>query len=213
MKEQELIRSKAGIFYPSLVLISGIIFSLICMPINVPLETLEESGSMYLIWIPTLIIFILLGLLIMIMFANDPIIVVTNKRVFGKTIFGRQVDLPLDSISAVGYFSYFKELRISTSSGIIKFAFLKNSEQVYNIVSQLLSQRQNSNAYYRQNVVPNMNNYSANLAPNINQNNNSINNQLANDELDKLRSLKKLMDEGVITKKEFEEKKKKILDL
>ncbi len=77
----------------------------------------------------------------------------------------------------------------------------------------MLAQRQNNNMYYKQNVVPNMNNYSVNPNSNINQNNKSVNNQVVDDELDKLRKLKQLLDEGVITKKEFEEKKKKILDL
>ena len=47
-------------------------------------------------------------------------IIVSNRRVYGKTAFGKQVDLPLDSISAVGT-SLLKGIAVSSSSGKIAF--------------------------------------------------------------------------------------------
>lgn len=66
---------------------------------------------------------------------------VTNKRVCGKTIFGKRVDLPLDKISSVGT-SIFKAIAVATSSGVIRFWLLENREEVYQSVSKLLNERQ-----------------------------------------------------------------------
>lgn len=47
-------------------------------------------------------------------------ITVTNKRVYGNIAFGKQVDLPLDSISAVAS-NLFRGITVATSSGKIHF--------------------------------------------------------------------------------------------
>ena len=51
-------------------------------------------------------------------------LVITDKRVYGKAIFGKRVDLPLDKVSAVGT-SFLKGIDVGTSSGRIKFNLLK----------------------------------------------------------------------------------------
>ena len=110
-------------------------------------------------------------------------IIVFEKKVHGKTFFGKVVDLPIDSISAVGYVDLTKTLTITTSSGIIQFQLINNYKEIYKEISKLISNRQNK----------------------------TINH--SNDSLDDLKKLKDLLDSGVINNKEFEEKKKKILDL
>ena len=42
---------------------------------------------------------------------------VTDKRVYGKAILGKRVDIPLDSISAVGTSSFLKGVSVASSSG------------------------------------------------------------------------------------------------
>lgn len=68
---------------------------------------------------------------------------VTNKRIYGKSVMGQQVDLPMDSISAVGTVAIFHGISVSTSSGRIKFMLVKNSTDVFNSISNCLRERQN----------------------------------------------------------------------
>ena len=68
-------------------------------------------------------------------------IIVTDKRAYGKTLFGRNVDLPIDSISAVGS-AWFKGISVATSSGRISFVMIKNNKQIHEAIRQLLIERQ-----------------------------------------------------------------------
>lgn len=68
-------------------------------------------------------------------------IVVTDKRVYGKTFLGKQVDLPVDSISAIAK-SWFKGVSVATSSGKIAFLLVSNNEEIYKTISDLLIDRQ-----------------------------------------------------------------------
>ena len=115
-------------------------------------------------------------------------LIVTNKRVYGRISFGRQVDLPLDSISAVGT-TLFKGIVVSSASGAIKFNFLQNRNELSSLIRQLLVDRQNK----------------ANIStPIINQEDSSI---------DDLKQYKELLDSGVINQEEFDAKKKQLLGL
>ena len=67
---------------------------------------------------------------------------VTDKRVYGKTSFGKMVDLPLDKISSVGT-CIPKGIAVATSSGAIKFWLLTNQKEIYHAVEDLLKKRQN----------------------------------------------------------------------
>ncbi len=71
-------------------------------------------------------------------------ITVTNKRVYGKALFGMRVDLPIDSISAVGT-SWFKGISVSTSSGRITFFGVSNRDEIHKVISNLLLERQDNN--------------------------------------------------------------------
>lgn len=116
-------------------------------------------------------------------------ITVTDKRVYGKTAFGKKVELPVDSVSSVGKRALFNTVVVATSSGNIKFAFVKNSNEVFDAISKLLVSRQNKK---------------------------SDNNKNSKEELDtaeELKKYKKLLDDGIITQEEFDKKKKKLLDL
>lgn len=111
---------------------------------------------------------------------------ITNKRAFGKGAFGKRVDLPMDSISAVAL-CWLKGISISTSSGRISFLLIKNQKEVYDILNNLLIERQSKSA--KDSVV-------------INQSN-----------ADELKKFKELLDSGVITQEEFDAKKKQLLGL
>lgn len=111
-------------------------------------------------------------------------IIVSNKRVYGKAGFGKRVDIPLDSISAIGM-AWNKSITVTSSSGKISFFAIKNRDEIFKVISELLLARQD-NAYVHQQP------------------------QSSTDELKKF---KELFDSGVITQEEFEAKKKQLLGL
>lgn len=109
-------------------------------------------------------------------------LVVTNKRISGQASFGKLVDLPLDSVSSITA-SAFNGIAIATSSGYIKFKFLKNRNEIYAVISDLLGNRQSVT---------------------------HIATALSN--ADELRKYKELLDMGAITNEEYDAKKKKLLE-
>ena len=118
-------------------------------------------------------------------------ITVTDKRVYGKSSFGKRVDLPMDSISAVGT-SFLKGIAVATSSGKIKFWLIKNRDEIHKMISDLLIERQNranaeTTATIKQDVP------------------------LSN--ADELAKFKDLLDKDIITQEEFDAKKKQLLGL
>lgn len=111
-------------------------------------------------------------------------ITITDRRVCGKTCFGRSVDLPIDSISAVGS-SLFNGIAVSTSSGKVSFLFIEDSKGIRELLCQLLIDRQEK----QQSVT------------------------LAASTPDELKKYKELLDGGIITQEEFDAKKKQLLNL
>ncbi len=116
-------------------------------------------------------------------------ITVTDKRVFGRTIFGKRVDLPIDSISAVGT-SWPKGVAAATSSGKVAFLMIKNRDEIHKCVSNLLIERQNKAP--AQTVVRQ---------------------EVSTSNADELKKYKDLLDSGIITQEEFDAKKKQLLGL
>ncbi len=120
---------------------------------------------------------------------------VTDKRVYGQTSFGKRVDLPIDSISAVGT-SALKGISVGTSSGKIHFKLIKNQEKMHSVIGNLLKERQEkekSQTVKKETTV-----------------NQTIIKQTSADELKKY---KELLDIGAITQEEFDTKKKELLGL
>ncbi len=117
-------------------------------------------------------------------------ITVTNKRVYGKTIFGRSVDLPVDSISAVGS-GMFNKIIVATSSGKIKFSFIANSQTVREEILKLIIARQDEKKVENKPIEP----------------------VAKTSDADEIKKYKELLDSGIITQEEFDTKKKQILGL
>ena len=115
--------------------------------------------------------------------AKKSCLTITNNRVLGRTPFGKQVDLPIDSISALAK-GFCNTICISTSSGSVRFSGITNRDAVYDAVNQLLFSRQ------KEKDVP-----------------------FPVHEADSLMKYKELLDSGVITQEEFDAKKKQLLGL
>lgn len=113
-------------------------------------------------------------------------IAVTSVRVYGRT-WKEQVDLPLDSISAVKK-GMFKSVGVATSSGKVSFSLLKKQNEIFDAVSTLLKERQNKPVETVAEKKP------ASTA-------------------DELKEYKSLLDAGIITQEEFDAKKKQLLGL
>ena len=113
---------------------------------------------------------------------------VTNKRVYGATKFGKRVDLPLDSVSAVSM-SSFKGIAIGTSSGRIIFKGIGNRDEIYEAINKLIIERQEKSK-----VEP-------------------VKQEAPASNLDEIKKLKDLLDAGIITQEEFDAKKKQLLGL
>lgn len=118
---------------------------------------------------------------------------VSDKRVYGTAVFGRRVDLPIDMISAVGTGRVLSKISVSTTSGCINFALIKNVDEIHDTISKLLMDRQE--------------NKSANTA------HTTIREEISQSNADELKKYKDLLDSGVITQEEFDKKKKQLLGL
>ena len=116
-------------------------------------------------------------------------IVITDRRVYGKTVFGKRVDLPLDSISAIGV-GMFKKITVSTASGVISFPMIKNRDEIHKVLSDLLIARQEKPASTT-----------------------TIKQEIPQSNADELKKYKALLDSGVISQAEFDAKKKQLLGL
>lgn len=108
-----------------------------------------------------------------------------EKEVRGKTVFGKEVTLPVYSILAYTTDKRLSTVGVSTASGVTKFYLLENFKEIADVLSKLIDKEQ------------------------------AIQNSLvtASDSLNQLQQLKQLRDNGVITAEEFETKKKQILGL
>lgn len=116
---------------------------------------------------------------------------ITNKRVFGTAAFGKRVDLPLDSVSAVGS-GVFHSITITSASGAIKFGMLSNRDELYKAISKLLIDRQDSKQPIAQTTIKQ---------------------EIPQSNADELKKYKDLLDSGVISQEEFDAKKKQLLGL
>lgn len=128
------------------------------------------------------------GLIVIGVLQNGSTIIVTDKRVSGKTKTGKQVDIPLNMISSVGSSSFAQTVSIASSSGRMSFC-ISNAVDVANEINKLL--------------ISNQDNASKNSSPIINQVSSA----------DELKQYKELLDSGVITQEEFDAKKKQLLGL
>lgn len=114
---------------------------------------------------------------------------VTDKRVFGRASFGKRVDLPLDSVSAVAT-HWPQGISVATSSGRITFHLVKNRDEVHRCISKLLLNRQSRGTATT-----------------------TIKQEIPQSNADELKKYKELLDSGVITQEEFNAKKKQLLGL
>ena len=113
---------------------------------------------------------------------------VTDKRIYGRVAWGKRVDLPNDSISATATITTWKGVSVSTASGRISFLVMKNAEEIYKTINELLIKRQSKPTT-------------------------TIKQEIPQSSADELKKYKDLLDSGVISQEEFDAKKKQLLGL
>lgn len=134
---------------------------------------------------------LVLGIILVVLFfvTKSCAITVTDKRIFGKAMFGKRVDLPLDSINAVGS-GAFNGIAVTTASGALSFCLMQNRDEVHNAISNLLVERQNKPVSTT-----------------------TIKQEIPQSNADELKKYKDLLDSGVISQEEYDSKKKQLLGL
>ena len=201
MEEKTLLQSKHGNLI-KIICIAIIEIGIIAFIMNIPSGMYEEMiyikdwGHVWHVWgrmIPDVGSMTLLPaiLISVILFFGTSLcsMTITNKRVYGKAAFGKRVDLPLDSVSAVGI-SALNGISVGTSSGKIKFFDIANRNEMHKLLSSLLIERQKT----------------ANNLTTIKQ-------EIPQSNADELAKYKQLLDAGAITQEEFDAKKKQLLGL
>lgn len=188
MEEKVLAESKQHRFvYPFLVgtkAFSIIIVLILCIIALVMLMDSDEEIALCLFGAAAIVICIAF---LMYKYLANCHLTITTRRAYGKAAFGKRVDLPIDSISAVGT-SWLYGIDIGTSSGRIHFKCLGNHEEIHKVISNLLMERQQKDSQVTKNIVSSSN-------------------------ADELKKYKELLDSGIITQEEFDAKKKQLLNL
>ncbi len=136
MEEKIIIK---GIFFENEIVKRNIFFGIIMLVIGI--ICISNDGEGYYAGI---VLTVLGGLCLLVALAFGLVnheMVVTNRRVYGKTNIGKRVDLPLDSITAIGL-NIFDSIAVTTASGAIKLAFMNNRDEVYNEICKLICERQ-----------------------------------------------------------------------
>lgn len=150
-----------------------------------------KSSTKYFTFIP-LFSFALISALIY-FGLNSYSLTITDKRIYGKTWFGKRVDLPVDSISATSSIALFKGVSVATSSGKISFLLIKNANEVYTELNNLVINRQSEKTESKHTEI--------------------IKETQPLSNADELKKYKDLLDQGIITQEEFDAKKKQLLGL
>ncbi len=140
-------------------------------------------------------VFFVLGIITLIIFLTRRKceLTITEKNVRGKTLYGKEVVLPVYMVSAYSTKSFMSTIAIATSSGSTKFSLIGNYKEIGSVLSQIINDRQESTTTASTTVTKNESPAQSNI--------------------DDLVKLKSLLDQGIITQEEFDAKKKEILGL
>lgn len=204
MKEQILIKSQKGNVKKIALIITTIlsvllIFMFIYRIIQLKEWQLKEiqyfgnsysnytSDSYIIAFVIAFIIIWIIAIIFITAFSKTELFV-TDSRVYGITVFNKRIDLPIDMITAVGT-GFFNTITISTASGLIKFSYLKNRDNIHECINGLLMNRQKKE----------------------NNSQTTIKQEIPLSNADELKKYKELLDMGVITQEEFNAKKRQLL--
>jgi hypothetical protein len=96
----------------------------------------EEFGVLLICAIPVAIV------LAFYLMAKTPYLVVTDKRVFYVSDFGRKLSIPMNKITVTVTHQWFRQLHIAAPTGRIHLFWVRNTAELYDTITALLNDRQ-----------------------------------------------------------------------
>ena len=134
---------------------------------------------------------LVIGIILLVIYRADSQceLCITEDNVKGKTLFGKEVVLPLHMVSSYSTEERLSTIAVATSSGITKFVLIKNYKEMGKVLEELIGKKHKSIE------------------------SDATVNQAPKDSLEEIVKLKSLLDAGIITQEEFDAKKKQLLGL
>ena len=121
-------------------------------------------------------------------------IVVTNYKITGAYGFKEQMNIPIDSISSVTMNSSFlSAIGFTCAGNAYRMSYIENRIEIIEVVNKLIAERTADKRLCNTPIKAEQNS--------------------SNDITTELKKYKSLLDEGLITQKDFENKKKQLLNL
>ena len=96
----------------------------------------EDPIALLVFGIPVAILFLFY------MMAKTPYLVVTDKRVFYVSDFGRKLSIPLNKITVTVTHHWFRQLHIGAPTGRIHLFWVRNTAELYDIIAALINEKQ-----------------------------------------------------------------------
>lgn len=189
-REKELITSEIARSVkamPAILIIAGLLLSVLMVVVSDG-ELFGRAGMEYDVMF-IIGILLIAAAIVLLLYISKCSMTVTEKRVYGKAAFGKMVDLPMDSISAVGI-GFLQSVTVATASGRISFNGIANRDAIYKVISELIANRSTN---------------SGKIA--------TVNNIKAATSAEELKQYKELLEQGIINQDEFDAKKKQLLGI
>lgn len=80
--------------------------------------------------------------LVLYLLAKTPYFVVTNKRVFFVTDFGRKLSLPISKITVIVTHRWFNQLHVAAPTGRIHLFWMRNAAELYDVINAQINEIQ-----------------------------------------------------------------------
>ena len=113
-----------------ILLVLSVLMALIAL-----VET-EEFAVLLVMAIPVAII------LVLYLAAKTPYLVVTDKRVFYVSDFGRKLSIPMNKITVTVTHHWFRQLHIAAPTGRIHLFWVRNTAELYDMITALINEKQ-----------------------------------------------------------------------
>lgn len=137
---------------------------------------------------------------------------VTDRRIYGRAVWGRKVDLPLSDLSGMKKTWFLKGIKVSSTTGKFRFRLVKNADALCKAVQEPpKSEPKNKQNSLAAAQMPEKTGTVPAKAEKKTVKDKRLNPR--GDAFKKMKKYKELLDLGIITQEEFEKKKKELLDL
>ncbi len=99
------------------------------------------EGTSWLFALGTFAVFGLIALVVYLAF-NGMQLILTDKRIYGRGFFGKQMSLPCDKISSINTTILFGGIVIGTSSGYLRWYCFGFKNKIYILINEIIIDRQ-----------------------------------------------------------------------